>query len=62
MSDNSDHIEVSLVISSKAYEKAQALFAEKDPLLSILGEWREVSTIDDMLGLLLEERLLGSEF
>ena len=62
MKNDSDHCEVNLLISKKAFEKAQALFDEKDPRLSILGEWREFADINEMLGLLLEQSLLGDDF
>jgi hypothetical protein len=62
MPKQDEFVAIELTISKVAYDRAQTLFAEKDPHRSVLGELREHSTIEDLLGLLLEERLLGDEF
>jgi hypothetical protein len=47
-------VEVKLVISRKAYERAQAIVAEKDPRESPLGEWAGLMNVEDYLGQILE--------
>ena len=52
-----EEVEITLVISRAAFERAQTMLAEKDPRLSVLGEFAGTMDIEQFLGHWLELHL-----
>jgi len=50
-------VQVRLVISKAAYERAKAMAEEKDPARSILGEYAGMMDVEEFLGHFLEVHL-----